>query len=95
MCCRREPDFHEHRMLRTPERDVHLHVLSRGSAEIERSSDVPRPAAAGTVGSAAGYEEPSGRLRRRHGRIWMPMPSKGRSRREHIAAARAAGEVSR
>lgn len=32
----REPDFHEHRMLRTLKRDVHLHVLSTGSAEIDR-----------------------------------------------------------
>jgi GrpB-like predicted nucleotidyltransferase (UPF0157 family) len=32
----REPGFHEHRMLRTPGRDVHLHVLSTGSPEIER-----------------------------------------------------------
>ena len=32
----REPDFHEHRMFRTPEKDVHLHVFSSGSPEIER-----------------------------------------------------------
>ena len=32
----REPEFHEHRMLRTPGRDVHLHVYSTGSSEIER-----------------------------------------------------------
>jgi GrpB-like predicted nucleotidyltransferase (UPF0157 family) len=32
----REPDFEEHRMLRTPERDVHIHVLSQGSAEVQR-----------------------------------------------------------
>ena len=32
----REPAFHEHRMLRTPARDMHLHVLSAGSSEIER-----------------------------------------------------------
>jgi GrpB-like predicted nucleotidyltransferase (UPF0157 family) len=32
----REPDFHEHRMLRTPARDVHVHVFSSGSVEIER-----------------------------------------------------------
>lgn len=32
----REPDFHEHRMLRTPTRDVHIHVFSVGSAEIDR-----------------------------------------------------------
>ena len=32
----REPDFYEHRMLRTPAQDVHLHVFSLGSPEIER-----------------------------------------------------------
>ena len=32
----REPDFEEHRMLRTAERDVHVHVLSAGSPEIGR-----------------------------------------------------------
>ncbi len=32
----REPAFYEHRMFRTPDRDVHVHVFSRGCAEIER-----------------------------------------------------------
>jgi GrpB-like predicted nucleotidyltransferase (UPF0157 family) len=32
----REPDFHEHRMLRTPQKDVHVHVYSSGSPEIDR-----------------------------------------------------------
>ncbi|HJT33383.1 MAG TPA: GrpB family protein [Pirellulales bacterium] len=32
----REPDFHEHRMLRTPARDVHIHVFSSGASEIDR-----------------------------------------------------------
>jgi GrpB-like predicted nucleotidyltransferase (UPF0157 family) len=32
----REPDFHEHRMFRTPERDVHIHIFSLGSPESER-----------------------------------------------------------
>jgi GrpB-like predicted nucleotidyltransferase (UPF0157 family) len=32
----REPDFHEHRMLRTPERDVHIHVFPEEAPEIER-----------------------------------------------------------
>ena len=32
----REPDFEQHRMFRTPERDVHVHFLSAGSPEIER-----------------------------------------------------------
>jgi GrpB-like predicted nucleotidyltransferase (UPF0157 family) len=32
----RERDFHEHRMLRTAARDVHVHVFSLGSPEIDR-----------------------------------------------------------
>ena len=32
----REPEFHEHRMLRSAEGDVHLHVFSRGSQEASR-----------------------------------------------------------
>jgi GrpB-like predicted nucleotidyltransferase (UPF0157 family) len=32
----REPDFHEHRMVRTPELDVHVHIFPDGSAEIDR-----------------------------------------------------------
>ena len=32
----REPDWHEHRMLRTGARDVHVHVFTVGSSEIER-----------------------------------------------------------
>jgi GrpB-like predicted nucleotidyltransferase (UPF0157 family) len=32
----REPDFHEHRMMRTPEQDVHIHIFSPGSPEVER-----------------------------------------------------------
>jgi GrpB-like predicted nucleotidyltransferase (UPF0157 family) len=32
----REPDFDEHRMLRTPQKDVHVHVFSAGSPEIGR-----------------------------------------------------------
>lgn len=32
----REPDNDEHRMLRTPTRDVHIHVYSAGCFEVER-----------------------------------------------------------
>jgi GrpB-like predicted nucleotidyltransferase (UPF0157 family) len=32
----REPEFYEHRMFRTPQRDLHLHVFSAGCVEIER-----------------------------------------------------------
>ena len=33
----REPDWNEHRMFRTPEHDVHVHVYSAGCPEIERN----------------------------------------------------------
>jgi GrpB-like predicted nucleotidyltransferase (UPF0157 family) len=33
----REPEFHEHRMFRTPDRDVHVHFYSAGSPEIARN----------------------------------------------------------
>ncbi len=32
----REPDFHEHRMVRSSGHDVHVHVLTEGSEEITR-----------------------------------------------------------
>lgn len=32
----REPDWHQHRMLRTPELDVHVHLFSSGCKEITR-----------------------------------------------------------
>jgi len=32
----REPDWHEHRMFRTPELDVHIHIFSPGCVEIAR-----------------------------------------------------------
>jgi GrpB-like predicted nucleotidyltransferase (UPF0157 family) len=32
----REPDWNEHRMFRTPEKDVHIHIYSAGCQEIQR-----------------------------------------------------------
>lgn len=32
----REPDFHEHRMFRTLDRDAHIHVFSLNSPEVQR-----------------------------------------------------------
>src|ERR671920_309868 len=32
----REPDWNEHRMFRTPEQDVHVHVYTAGCPEVER-----------------------------------------------------------
>ena len=33
----REPDWNEHRMLRTPEKDAHIHIYSAGCPEVERN----------------------------------------------------------
>lgn len=33
----REPDWNEHRMFRTPDRDVHIHIYSAGCPEIQRN----------------------------------------------------------
>lgn len=33
----REPEWNEHRMFRTPEKDVHVHIYSAGCPEIERN----------------------------------------------------------
>src|SRR5262245_9074532 len=33
----REPNWNEHRMFRTPEKDVHVHIYSVGCPEIERN----------------------------------------------------------
>ena len=32
----REPDWHQHRMVRTPELDVHVHIFSTGCVEMTR-----------------------------------------------------------
>jgi GrpB-like predicted nucleotidyltransferase (UPF0157 family) len=32
----REPEWHQHRMFRTPELDVHVHVFSQGCSEVDR-----------------------------------------------------------
>jgi GrpB-like predicted nucleotidyltransferase (UPF0157 family) len=33
----REPEWNEHRMFRTPEQDVHIHIYSAGCPEVERN----------------------------------------------------------
>lgn len=64
----REPDFHEHRMFRTPQKDVHLHVYSVCSPEIDRylllrdhlrENDEDRELYAGTKRELASQEWPS------------------------------------
>ena len=64
----REPDFDEHRMFRTPEKDVHVHVFSPNSTEVERllllrdylrHNEVDRELYAGTKRELASRDWPS------------------------------------
>jgi GrpB-like predicted nucleotidyltransferase (UPF0157 family) len=58
-----EPEFHQHRMFSTPERDVHLHVYSLGSAEVSRLLRF-RDQLRGNVEDRRTYEETKRRLAR-------------------------------
>ena len=90
----REPDWHEHRMFRTPERDVHIHVLSLGSSEIERILTF-RGRLRNNVLDRKRYEETKRRLTEQ---AWGSMNDYAEAKtqvvEEIIAAARSAGEVS-
>lgn len=52
----REPDWNEHRMFRTPEKDVHVHVYSTGCPEIERNL-IFRDRLRGNVNDRLRYEQ--------------------------------------
>jgi len=91
----REPDFHEHRMLRTPQRDVHVHVLSCGSPEIERYLTF-RDRLRASADDRRLYESTKRRLA---ARSWPDMNAYADAKTQVVetilAAARAAGEISR
>lgn len=91
----REPDWHEHRMLRTREEDVHVHVYSAGCGEIERNlrfRDRLRPNAE----DRSRYAEAKRELAKND---WPDMNANAKAKTEVIediiAAARTAGEISR
>jgi GrpB-like predicted nucleotidyltransferase (UPF0157 family) len=90
----REPDWNDHRMLRTPERDVHVHVYSAGCREIERSLTF-RERLRTNAGDRRRYEATKRALAKRD---WPHMNAYANAKTEVIediiAAARAAGEVS-
>ena len=86
----REPDFHEHRMLRTPTRDVHVHVYSPSSPEIERCL-VFATGFAATRMIAGSTRTQSGNWRGNRGRTWTPTQGKNCSRRTHHRRSAAAG----
>lgn len=90
----REPHFHEHRMFRTPARDVHVHVYSVASSEIERHLTF-RDRLRKNSNERRVYEETKRRLA---GQFW-DMNAYADAKTEVIegiiSAARAAGEIVR
>lgn len=86
----REPAWHEHRMLRTPEKDAHLHVYSTGCGEIARNlafRDRLRSCAADRVR----YEQVKRQLAERQ---WSDMNAYAAAKTEVIESILAAAESS-
>ncbi len=91
----REPDWNEHRMFRTPEKDVHVHVYSAGCREIERNLTF-RDRLRTNAEDRSRYEETKRALAKND---WPDMNAYADAKREVIegiiAAAQVAGEISR
>lgn len=91
----REPGWHEHRMFRTPERDVHVHVYSAGCTEVERTLAF-RERLRRNAGDRRRYEQTRRELAARE---WPDMNAYADAKTEVIesilAASAAAGEISR
>jgi GrpB-like predicted nucleotidyltransferase (UPF0157 family) len=90
----REPDWNEHRMLRTPEQDVHVHVYSAGCSEVGRVLTF-RDRLRRNGDDRARYEQTKRELAARE---WPDMNAYAEAKTEVvesiIAAAHAAGESS-
>ncbi len=91
----REPDWNEHRMFRTPEKNVHVHVYSAGCPEIERNLTF-RERLRRNADDRSHYERTKRELAAKE---WPDMDAYAEAKTEVIenilAASRAAGEVSR
>lgn len=91
----REPDWNEHRMLRTPKKDVHIHVYSAGCGEIARNLTF-RDRLRNNEADRIRYQEIKRALAEKD---WPDMnayaDAKSEVIEEIIAAAQAAGEISR
>jgi len=91
----REPDWFDHRMFRTPELDVHVHIYSAGCSEIERNLTF-RDRLRASIEDRKRYEQTKRELATRD---WPDTNSYAKAKTEIIesiiAAARDAGEVSR
>lgn len=91
----REPDWHEHRMFRTPAQDVHVHVYSAGCTEVERYLTF-RERLRRNSDDRSRYERTKRELAARE---WPDMNDYAEAKTEVIesiiAASQAAGEISR
>jgi GrpB-like predicted nucleotidyltransferase (UPF0157 family) len=91
----REPQWHEHRMFRTPEQDVHVHIYSAGCPEIERNLTF-RDRLRSNIDDRSRYEQKKRELATKP---WSDMNAYAEAKTEVIesilAAAQAAGEISR
>jgi GrpB-like predicted nucleotidyltransferase (UPF0157 family) len=90
----REPDWYEHRMFRTSERDVHVHIYSDGCPEIQRCFTF-RDRLRRNSGERKRYEQIKRQLAAQD---WPDMNAYARAKtqviEEVIAASQAAGEIS-
>jgi GrpB-like predicted nucleotidyltransferase (UPF0157 family) len=90
----REPDWYEHRMFRTHERDIHVHIHSDGCPEIQRNLTF-RDRLRRNSDDRKHYEQVKRELAKRD---WPDMNAYARAKtqviEEIIAASVAAGEVS-
>jgi GrpB-like predicted nucleotidyltransferase (UPF0157 family) len=91
----REPDWNEHRMLRTPEKDVHIHIYSLGCPEIQRNLTF-RDRLRRSAEDRARY----GQIKRElAAKDWPDMEAYAEAKtaliENIVAAAQAAGEVSK
>jgi GrpB-like predicted nucleotidyltransferase (UPF0157 family) len=91
----REPDWNEHRMLRTPEQDVHIHIYSTNCPEIERNLTF-RDRLRRNTEDRRRYEQLKRELAAKE---WADMNAYAQAKTDVIEsiieAARAAGEISR
>jgi GrpB-like predicted nucleotidyltransferase (UPF0157 family) len=91
----REPDWNEHRMFRTPEKDVHIHIYSAGCPEIRRNLTF-RDRLRRNTDDRRRYEQTKRELAAQE---WSDMNAYAAAKTEMIesiiAASQAAGEISR
>jgi len=76
----REPEWHEHRMFRTREHDVHVHVYSAGCPEIQRNL-IFRDRLRENVGDRRRYEQTKRELATRD---WVDMNEYARAKTQVI-----------